>query len=126
MASTVSGRPGPVPGAGGNCAFATLGSAALNALASKMTTNRLNQKFTLPPKRSAWNFRRPTINCRLRTCKRPLLLLPGPDQKRHNSEYNLQQSPFSRRAGSPKEPKPADHCQNRGHRIKPHLEGKLF
>src|SRR5215472_13418797 len=50
MASTVSGKPGPVPGAGGNCALARLAKVALTASPTKITAKCLGKEFTRPPK----------------------------------------------------------------------------
>src|SRR6266699_5259100 len=118
MASTVSASPGPVPGAGENCAFAP--RAAIN----NRTANPIppTRRFTQPPPETQFVFLLSTANCRFRTSKRPLSHLPSANEKRQGSQCDLRDSPFSGRPGLPKKPRPPDHRQHRRQRIQPHLE----
>ena len=133
MASTVSGRPGPVPGCGGNWAWPRATNMQANATSAPYI--RLFTEFS--GKRILFLFYCVFFDLTFFTfhplrisggcfSKRPLFSVPSPDQKRHDSERNLQQPPFSRGSRSPKQPHPAEHRQNRGHRIEPHLEGKTL
>src|SRR5271167_4330497 len=46
----------------------------------------------------------------------------SPGEKSTDTESNLQQAPFARGSGLPKEPGPAEHRQDGGHGKEPHFE----
>src|SRR5271170_3737394 len=114
IASTVSGRPGPVPGAGGNCADA--GCAERNASAAPKNvgpTALKKRRFTQPPLLSFFHKH---------SCERPLSHFTSPDKKCERTERDLSDSPFSGGTRLPEKPCPAEHGKHGGHGVKPHFE----
>jgi len=109
MASTVSFNPGPVPGAGANCA--NNGAAEHNA--SRLVMNlRMTGQFQASSAVAALPR------------QRPLSHFSGAEQKCHNTHGDQQQAPFARRSRGPKQGSPAEHHQDGRKRIEPHFERK--
>src|ERR1700744_2563103 len=115
IASIVSGRPGPVPGAGGNCARAKKINSATPA---KNSTSAISF-FVVGKRTSLFRRGRWTSRCNFRNFKnrgvllgrdpRPLFHFFGPDQEGDDSEGDFEQSPFAECAGMPEQPTPAHH-----------------
>src|SRR6266852_1460529 len=123
MASTVSASPGPVPGAGGNCAATGVERAAAVPPMKMTNAKRVKKELTRPPAaRDGLGFIPLTVNCRLRTSKRPLSHFACANEKRNCSQGNLRQAPLSRGTGLPEKPGPAKHWQHGGQGIEQHLE----
>src|SRR5215475_15269094 len=109
IASTVSERPGPVPGAGGNCPPSGPGARATNAMIAIpfTTTERLSLTlFSLPSFRGFLRLPRSlAVPRRLkRGTERPLLHGKGPPQEGQHAHHDLEQRPFPRGAGLPEKP----------------------
>src|SRR5579859_244545 len=106
MASIVSGRPGPVPGAGANCGEAGCAERDPSRIAKRNDpTDLWSKRFTQPPLLSPFDGH---------FCKRPLSHFTRPNEKCKCSERDFRQPPFSRGAGLPEKPGPAEHGQHRG------------
>src|SRR5271163_962482 len=122
MASTVSAKPGPVPGAGGNCAAPRgANNGVLKNARSK--TKADTKRFTKSP---SHNFSSHSFGRRHRFSeyKGPLPQFAGAHQESQSTQRNLDQSPLASRPRVPKQRRPAHHGQHRRQRVQPHFERK--
>src|SRR5579885_679034 len=137
MASTVSGRPGPVPAGGENCARAAAPpSENTRAISPRIRRGTFppwsghsgdaTPRFGTSPCAGATTEYRGVLPndrllCRARR-KGPLSHLLRTNEKRKDTKSDLAEAPFARGTRMPEEPRPAGHGQDRRKRIEPHFE----
>src|SRR5271165_2211487 len=121
MASMVSARPGPVPGAGGNCA--QIGAAVARINIAKIA--QWKSCFMTPRKRKiSLVAGRWSLVTRWR--EGPLSHFPCPNQKCKHAEGDCEQAPFAEGAGLPEKPDPGEGGEHGGQRIHPHFERQFL